>query len=99
MEGKREQVSVEEIANLSRNETRDGVLVRVLCMAIAGPDDPHRAGSRGPRYEIYIEARGRSAVADLPAEERARLPARIDEIVGAFVDSLMLGPAVRAAAI
>jgi hypothetical protein len=90
MEGKIEkQALVRELPELSSSETRDGVHVRVRCVEISGPGGA--SGSSGSaRYEIYMEADGFSAVADVPAEDRAKLAARIEEFVSAFVDSVLL---------
>jgi hypothetical protein len=91
MEGKRrKQVWDKELPEFSSSETRDGVLVRVRCVEISRPADPQSERSRSPRYEIYIEARGLSAIADVPAEDHAMLSSRVDEVVSAFVDSIRL---------
>jgi hypothetical protein len=97
MAGKpRKQELARELPELSATETREGVLVRVRCVEIVGTAGAAgRAGS--PRYEIYMDARGFSAIADVRADERARLEARIDEFVGAFVDSVLLRATLIAA--
>ncbi len=73
---------VREIPEFSSRYTTGGVAVNVRCLEISR--------SRKLRYEIYIDAEGSTAVVDVPAEEYDRLPSRIDDFVGAFVDSLRL---------
>jgi hypothetical protein len=90
MEGKIEkQALVRELPELSLSETRDGVHVRVRCVEITGSEGA-RGSSGSARYEIYMDADGISAVADVPAEDRAKLASRIDDFVSAFVDSVLL---------
>jgi hypothetical protein len=90
MEGKSEKKAlVRELPELSTSETRDGVHVRVRCVEISGSGGAS-ASSGSARYEIYMDAGGVSAVADVPAEDRAKLASRIDEFVSAFVDSVLL---------
>ena len=95
---RRKQDWVRELPEFSSNETRDGVLVRIRCMEISGTSDEPGGRSSSPRYEIYMEARGCSAIADVLPEQELELSSRIDELVSAFVDSVLLQASLRVSA-
>ncbi len=96
MQGKRrKQDWVRELPEFSSNETRDGVLVRIRCMEISGPSDEPGGRVSSPRYEVFMEARGCSAIADVLPEQGLELSSRIDELVSVFVDSILLQASLR----